>query len=129
MNKNNSAELCYNECHSHNNSTQYIALLLYTPLVMWCDCFWTSSAKTKLLSLTTVDSSNCNVRCNSTIKTELCGSTNFSGNGRDVFAYVYSVFPLTTTTRTTTTTTTTTTATTTTTTTTISTSGKYTLEI
>ena len=43
------------------------------------------------LSLNTVNSTNCNVQCNSTKTTELCGSSIYGGSSSDVYAYVYQI--------------------------------------
>ena len=58
---------------------------------MWCDCFWTNTSISNLLSLNTVDSTNCNFQCNSTKTSQLCGSTNYGGDPGDVYAYVYQI--------------------------------------
>jgi hypothetical protein len=68
-----------------------MVLYVYIPLSMWCDCFWTNTSISNLLSLNTVDSTNCNVQCNSTKTSQLCGSTNYVGNSVDVYAYVYQI--------------------------------------
>ncbi len=68
-----------------------MVLYLYTPLSMWCDCFWTNTSIANLLSLNTVNSTNCNVQCNSTKTTELCGSSNYGFIDRDVYAYLYQI--------------------------------------